>query len=98
MRSYLLIFPQRTRGRNSTESARLVPLAANVETSVAMFDDIAQHMSNVGLTAALELRKCHIHGLHRSLCLTKGQSWNIVGISSRSEGSSYAFRVELFLP
>lgn len=55
MRSYLLIFPQRKRGRNSTESARLVPLAANVETSVAMFDDIAQHMSNVGLTAALEL-------------------------------------------
>ena len=47
MRSYLLIFPQRTRGRNSTESARLVPLAANVETSVAMFDDIAQHMSNI---------------------------------------------------
>ena len=55
VRSYLLIFSQRTRERNYTQSAGLVLLAANVETSVAMFDDIAQHVSKVGLTAALEL-------------------------------------------
>lgn len=43
------------RERNYTQSAGLVPLAVNVETLVATFDDIAQHVSKVGLTAALEL-------------------------------------------
>lgn len=43
LRTYLLIFPPYIKGGNSTESAGLVPWAANVETSVTMLEDIVHY-------------------------------------------------------